>query len=379
MEQRVVSSRPSAQTNALRFERNIARARMTLSLMALLALCIDPTRSSFAPPTALPPSGPLPIDPYARDLLALHLLYSLTLHALVRRAIVRLDRLAKIATWGDVLFGWAIALLTEGAATPFYPFFAFAVLGVGLREGLRATLTVTGVSVVLYLGLIFLSAPDAQNFYVMRPVNLAITGYLVGYLGQQRRDLEANVRSLQIEQERRSIARTLHDGYVQALAGVNLRLATCRELLCRGRYEAAAAELSGLRASVLGEYDAVRAYIHSLTDREGAAGSTARHVETRFSVHADFDGASGVVEHALAIMLEGARNVVRHAQATSATISVTPASGGIRIAIDDDGTGFPSGGAPPWSIASRATESAGRVSIDQTRPGGHLLVELSQG
>jgi signal transduction histidine kinase len=380
VEQRILSSRLSVDANALRFERNIARARMLLSLMALVALCIDPTRSSvFARSAGLPTSGPLGIDPYALDLLALHFLYSLTLHVLVRKSAAPLARLVQIATWGDVAFGWAIALLTEGAATPFYPFFVFAVLGVGLREGLRATLTVTGVSVVLYLGLIVLSTPDAKNFYIMRPVNLAITGYLVGYLGQQRQDLEDNVRALQVERERQNIARTLHDSYVQALAGVNLRLATCHELLCRGQYEAAAAELAGLRAAVLGEYDAVRAYIHSLADGGSTAKTAARHAETRFSVQASFEGPSDVVEHALAIMLEGARNVVRHAKAASATISAVSTSGGVRIVIDDDGTGFPRDSAPPWSIASRAVESAGRVIIDRSRPGGHLRVELSHG
>ena len=64
----------------------------------------------------------------------------------------------------------------------------------------------------------------------MRAVYLAIAGYLIGFFSQQRALFEAEVRELETRAERQSIARSLHDGYVQALAGVNLRLETCRAL-----------------------------------------------------------------------------------------------------------------------------------------------------
>ena len=58
----------------------------------------------------------------------------------------------------------------------------------------------------------------------MRPVYLAITGYLVGYLGQQRLDLQEEMRQFEIVEQRHRIARDLHDNFAQALAGINLRL-----------------------------------------------------------------------------------------------------------------------------------------------------------
>ena len=48
--------------------------------------------------------------------------------------------------------------------------------------------------------------------------------------------LESRIRELESASQRERIARSLHDGYMQALAGVNLRLETCRELLRRGRH-----------------------------------------------------------------------------------------------------------------------------------------------
>src|SRR5262249_53805575 len=146
------------------------------------------------------------------------------------------QRLVRLTTLGDVLFGGPIALVTEGATTsPVYVFFALAVVAVGLRTGLRSTLIVTAVSAVLYSALLAMAVPRNAEVYFMRPAYLAITGYLVGYLGQQRLNLEDKVRELERAAQREHIARSLHDGYAQTLAGMRLRVATCRELLRRQR------------------------------------------------------------------------------------------------------------------------------------------------
>src|SRR5262249_61328366 len=110
---------------------------------------------------------------------------SLTLLFIVERGLATASRVATVSTGADVLFGAAIALVTEGANSPFYVFFAFAVLATGFRSGLRPTLLVTGASVALYLSLILVSRPEGVSFYVMRPAYLGITGYLVRYLADR--------------------------------------------------------------------------------------------------------------------------------------------------------------------------------------------------
>src|SRR5947207_781227 len=72
------------------------------------------------------------------------------------------------------------------------------------------------------------------DLFIRRPVYLAITGYLVSYLGQQRQQLEERMRVLEASAERMRIGRDLHDGYAQALAGVTLRLEATRRLLSTG-------------------------------------------------------------------------------------------------------------------------------------------------
>src|SRR5581483_5498367 len=223
-------------------ERNIARCRVVLSVVAIVAVYVDPTRPTLAHWLGLQGGA------FALDVMGSHLAYSLLIYSALAHPIVSAERLAALATWVDVLYGAAIALMTEGVTSPFYAFFIFAVLAVGFRAGLRQTLRVTAVSVALYLSLIVVSAPENANFFIMRPVYLAITGYLVGYLGQQRINLEGRVRDLETAAERHAIARFLHDGYAQALAGVNLRLETCRELVRRGRGDEVFAELTDLQA-----------------------------------------------------------------------------------------------------------------------------------
>ena len=360
-------------------ERGIARCRVVLSVIAILALYVDPTEPTIT--RWLPLSGgAFTINRYWATVLVAHLTYSLTLFFLHSRPGPPPTRLAAIATWGDVLFAAAIAVVTEGTTSPFYSFFAFAVLAAGLRSGLRAALLVTGLSVGLYALLIIVSVPSHQTFFiVMRAAYIAITGYLVGYLGQERINQEARIRMLQASQQREQIARSLHDGYAQSLAGVNLRLETCRELFRRGRHDEALAELGDLQAGVNREHDELRGYIRSLVDLQRTPAPSEGDDAAQVTVQADFHGSSAFVEHVLLILLEGTRNVRRHARARSAFVRVGSAAGELTVSIDDDGVGFPPGATPPWSIVSRVAECGGQLRLgDDGRSGGHVLIQLPQ-
>jgi len=363
-------------SSTLDMERSIARCRVFLSLAAILAIYIDPTAPALT--RWLPLSGGIfVLDRYSVTVLLGHLTYSLTLAWAQQRSLASPARLAKTATWGDVLFGAAIALVTEGQTSIYYVFFAFAVLTVGLRSGLRSALAVTAASIGFYLLLTVASARENHHFYVMRAAYLAMTGYLVGYLGQERLNQEAKLRALESDAQRERIARSLHDGYAQALAGVNLRLESCQELFRRGQQLDAMAELGELQSGVRREYDELRTYIRSLVEREPTTAPVERYDTTRFSVHADFGGSAFFVEHVLHIMLEGIRNVRRHARARSAAISARSVAGDLVLSIDDDGVGFADGTEPPWSIASRVSEFGGELVLGKDgQPGGHLLIQL---
>jgi signal transduction histidine kinase len=343
----------------------VARARILLSLLAMVSLYVDPTAVG----------GLFRLNAPALTTLLCHLAYSVGLYFALRGQ-VSVGHLPVLSTACDLFFATAIAFLTEGQTSPSYVFFVFAIIAVGIRTGLRTTIAATLCGVGLYLLVVTLS-DGLTGFYVMRAVYLAIAGYLIGFVGQQRAAFEARMRAHETSTERHSIARSLHDGYVQALAGVNLRLETCRELLARGRPAEALAELGELQNGVALEYDDVRAYIRALagitraTSREPRASA----LNPQLQLNAVFTAPGLVSEHILQIMLEGLRNARRHAMASLVTITVREAETKVLITIDDDGIGFADSESRPWAIASRVSQLGGHLRINRGSS-THLEVEM---
>jgi signal transduction histidine kinase len=369
-----MTSRPTA------LERLIARCRLVLSAIALVAVYVDPTEPSLMPWLHLT-SGRFMIDPWALGVMGSHLLYSVVVYGVLVRGIVPAARLATLTTWTDVLFGVLIVMFTEGTSSPFWAFFVFAVIASGAHGGLRRSIAVTTASVASYLSLIVFSWHGETNLYLMRPVYLAVVGYLTAYLGQQRLNLQSEVHELEATRERNRIARALHDGCVQTLGGTNLGLQTCRELIRAGRDEQALAMLAELQRSINREYDELRVYVRELAEVEpaGPDSATASPVPTRFSVSLELAGSAALVEDVLQIVREAVANVRRHARARSAAITVRTVDGQVSIAIDDDGQGFANPEQVPWSISSRVVEAGGEVCVVRDpRPGAHLRLALPE-
>jgi signal transduction histidine kinase len=365
----------------LDIERKVARCRILLSLFALAAALLTPHNDILLRWSGLTPSAVPRIEPYALVVLAAHLGYSAAVYGSLAVGLVPRGIVA-ITTWCDVLAATAIAYFTEGPTSPFYVFFAFAVVAAGVRGGFRFSVAVTALSVWLYLSLFAVSVSQVRTadmtLYVLRPAYLAIIGYLVAYLGRLRLGLEQKLGALERAKERGEIARALHDGCVQALAGTNLTLGSCQELVRRGRGEEALASLGELQTSITREYDALRTYIRELADRE-AAPTSEREFQTQFAVRADFVGSGTLVEHVLHIMLEGARNVRRHAFARTASIEARAVGAEIQLRIDDDGLGFSDDARPPWSIASRVDQLGGQIEMAHNRStGAHLTIALRE-
>ena len=342
----------------------IARSRVVLSLLAMLSLYIDPSAG-----------GLFHLGGWLLTTLLCYLAYSaLTFLSLNYR--VGANTIRKLSTGFDLIFATAIAFLTEGRTSPSFVFFVFAIVAVGFRTGFRDTLLVTLFSVVLYSCVVALS-DGLMSIYTMRAVYLAIAGYLIGFFGQQRVNFEARVRELEAEAEREAIARSLHDGYLQAMAGISLRLESCRDMLVSNQPEEALAEIKEMQVGVTREYDEVREYLRTLasTDQKTTGPPVARQ-STQFRINAAFTATGPLIEHVVLIILEGVRNTQRHGHANSAVIDVGQVREHIRIRIDDDGVGFGDSVQPPWTIASRVAEFGGQLAIRSDAPGAHLEIAI---
>lgn len=345
----------------------IARGRIGLALIAPLSIYVDPSNNGW-----------FDISRYALAILSGYLVYSLIAYLGVsKRSGPPASAFLSITATLDVLFAAAVALATEGPTSPSWLFFVFAIFAVNLRTGFRAGTFITLCCSAIYLVLLMVAAPARE--FEMRAAYLAIVGYLIRFFGRENATLESTIQDLENERQRREIARTLHDGYIQALAGVNLQLDTCRKLLEHDRPADALLLVKDIQTGVKREYDEVRAFVRSLANLGNSSknGRESLGAETCFDISARFKARGLVPEQILLIMIESMRNAREHASANLSSLTVTQAEGKIHIAIDDDGIGFTPMQNKPWTIASRVDEYGGSLQIGNNHQRGtHLKIEL---
>ena len=170
--------------------------------------------------------------------------------------------------------------------------------------------------------------------------------------------------------ERRRIERDLHDGAQQRLVSLAMNLGMARERFeaepepvrqaLAAAHDEAVLALTELREFIRGLHPAV------LNDRgldAALSGLAARApLPVRLRVDVPEPAAPGVEAVAYFIVSEAITNVVKHAQATRAEVTVTRAGDGLRIAVTDDGRG----GAVPGT-----GHRAGRAGPAGRRGGWH--------
>ena len=206
-------------------------------------------------------------------------------------------------------------------------------------------------------------------------------------LRSEHRHLEALSRRLVKlqEEERRGIARELHDGAGQILMSLKLALET--EPLDRGRCESLLQELydqlgeisMNLRPPMLddlGLLPALRWHIRRFSSLSG--------VEAHLHSEGVNDRLRAELElAAFRIVQEALTNVARHAHTDTAAVALIQESGVLRIRVSDSGSGFdhdavsPSVGSGLIGMRERATLLGGSLSI-QSSPGSgtEVIAEL---
>lgn len=171
-------------------------------------------------------------------------------------------------------------------------------------------------------------------------------------LVNQKRQIAPKIIQAQ-EEERRRVAREIHDGPAQSMANVVLRSEVCEKLL-ETDTEAARKELQELRVLVRNSLQDVRRIIFDLRpmtlDDLGLIPALSRYAETvkeRHLINIVFNCSGqrkrleSIVEVALyRVVQEGVQNVLKHAKATNVNITLEIGSDNIMIVIRDDGSGF---------------------------------------
>ncbi|HEY6497163.1 MAG TPA: histidine kinase [Trebonia sp.] len=187
--------------------------------------------------------------------------------------------------------------------------------------------------------------------------------------------------------ERRRLERDLHDGVQQHLLGITARLtAAMAETADPGASAAFGQAREGLRA-VLAELRDLAHGIHPAVLSQCGLGAALEEVAERLplpvTVNVPRRRLDAAVEATLYfVACEALANVVKHAGANSATVTVRAVESLLELEITDDGVGgvTAGGGHGLGNIADRAGALDGEVVIDSPLGGGtRLLVRVPCG
>jgi signal transduction histidine kinase len=193
--------------------------------------------------------------------------------------------------------------------------------------------------------------------------------------------------------ERTRIAREMHDGLVQVLAGVVLQLETVQQLASQEsakQHFQRALDLArqGVRDARHAIDNLRSAEMQSVDFPERLRNLTQQQVEnSNVSLKFDLTGqpvslSQPIQSELLRICQESLQNILKHSEAQKVNIRMEYGEGVVRLSIQDDGKGFDPDSASPQGhfgligIRERAAELGAELMI-QSRPGQGTLIHLS--
>ena len=351
-------------------------------------------------------SQPAHFAPLASDLVAAYLAYSMVLAALAWLKTALARRAALLCHAFDLAMFGAVNLITEGAASPFFVFFVFALVSAALRWQWRGTLTTAAVLLAMFLALGLYSARPGQGFefelnrFVIRSVYLAVVAVLLGYLGDHERRQRHQAARVAAAEERMKMARDLHDGVIQGLTGASLKLQAIRGSVADD--STARRTLADVQQLLAGEQRELRAFMSEL----GAAsepglgdwrrslrdlpGKLARHWNLRVDLSDELEARLPPPElgrQIYRIAHEALVNSARHGSAGRARVELGYDRDEVVLAVIDDGGGFPFEGEfdleqldrleiGPRSLKERVRALGGDLKLSTGSAGTRLDIRL---
>jgi two-component system, NarL family, sensor histidine kinase UhpB len=362
---------------------------------------VAPENGTAAAPTQPePPAGPAAVpngwEPtgLARTLLRIPLFYKI----LIANAVIVLLG----AVFGTVAI--MAFLRAEPGHSPFELVFGLAVAGVGitvlvnamiLRLALRPIYQLEETAARVQEGDVAARASlsplaDRELERLTRTFNSMLDA--TAAYRQRVRDVAAHALNAE-EEERKRVARELHDETAQTLAALLIRLRVGRGI---ADPEARDAFLEDMRREISSALEGVRRFARGLRppalDELGLVPALEAHVRgisesIDLPIRIEADPVDGVLPRQGELVLyrivqEALSNSIRHAGASCVHVRITRGSDTVTVAVEDDGRGFVmdevmSGngqGLGLYGMEERAAYLGGRVEI-QSRPGVGTRVE----
>lgn len=211
-------------------------------------------------------------------------------------------------------------------------------------------------------------------------------------------NLRRRIESESIFEERRRLAREIHDGVAQSLGYLNLKTKLINEAISSQNTAQALTDLSDIQETVKNTYEDIRESIDQLSTETGSlpiVSSLANHIREfskKYSIEVQFDVAKAFPKlspvadlQLLRITQEALTNVRRHATANKIEVKLeyTSETGTMLLTVKDNGQGFSLSdqeiSTPSYHglkiIKERAEGLGGRLDISST-PGKGTTISI---
>ncbi|HEX9263079.1 MAG TPA: sensor histidine kinase, partial [Candidatus Binatia bacterium] len=367
----------------LQRERAVAWLRVAFALLAVVVIQLNPDRVALFPTLSVFSLGSF-------------LGYSVIVLGVTRRRLIGSSTLGLITTAVDVIWIALIVFSTGGTRTPFFFYYSFPVITASIRWGLKGSLPVAFVGVLLY-GMVRLTlaaesmdSPLGIDTLLVRSLYLIVLACIFGYVSEFEK--VQNQRLLALSRtagqsaaldERRRITFELHDGILQTLATLILRLEGCGRRLPDSQHDLAN-ELRSLEDLTRDSMKEIRQFLAGQTTQRLTAGTLVEKLREEARFLRDGMGLDVILESepeelSLAaetereiyyVLREALTNVTRHSHASKVDIHLTQKNGRLAGSLSDNGVGFHAG-------QHKSETGLGLTAMEQRikKIGGELIVE----
>jgi signal transduction histidine kinase len=332
-------------------------------------------------------------------------LYSFFLYSLLVLYIVRSAerpnsrKIGFVTTCVDLL--WISLILSTHVVSPIPSFtfflFLFPIIISGFRYGIKGSLSVALIGTTIYGFIAFAPfwwRPMGSEAFVTFSIPLLVVSYILGCLFdlemKQIQKLLSFCKSAGqagIQEERRRIARELHDRVLQVLGSVTYKLEACRKSLV-GPPEGLEEELALSEEATRSSMTEIRSVLSGKVMDQFTPGTLLERLEEEIkSLHDSlglkvvleatpehFELAQEVEQEIYYAAREGLTNIARHSHASEASLSLKQTNGELTVCLQDNGMGFEptaKGDGSSYGLQSmreRVSKIGGDLSI-KTAPG----------
>jgi signal transduction histidine kinase len=366
-------------------ERAVAWLRVGFAALAVIVIQLNPERVARFPLLSF-------------FSLSSFLLYSLAVLYLAKKNKLTAPPIDVLTNSLDVVWIAVIVFSTGGTRTPFFFYYSFPVITASLRWGLKGSLPVAVVGVIVY-GIVRLTltaesmdSPIGIDTLLVRSLYLLLLAGIFGYVSEfERRQnhqllvLSKTAGEVATLQERRRIMFELHDGILQSLATLILRLEGCRTRI-PGSQKDFIDEMRSLEDLTRASMREIRQFLAGRTTKPLIAGTLVEKLreEARFlrdgmgldvileSEPEDLELSAETEREVYYVLREALTNVIRHSHASKVDIQLSQRNGQLAGSLIDNGVGF--------NVVGQDT-GLGLPAMEQRvkKIGGELFVSSSPG